>query len=287
VKSVWRRLRAAFRLGAAGVVTLFCYLMALGATACGVFSPRLRVRGQGRAFQLWSRSLCRIFGVRVTTVGAPPRQPFLLVSNHLSYVDILALGTRLPCVFVAKAEIDGWPIFGAICRSVNTIFIDRRLKRKLPDILRRIERALAAEQGIVIFPEGTSSAGAGVLPFRSSLLELAAELGRPVHFAAINYRVAEGEMPAHLSVTWWGDMPLGAHLKNFLALPGVDCELAFGEAPIEAGDRKSLAAELHREVSRRFRPCVEAAEVERLLRLREERPEELPPVLRRPGDRFH
>jgi 1-acyl-sn-glycerol-3-phosphate acyltransferase len=279
-------LRAAARLASAGVVTLFCYLLALAATACGLFSTRLRVRGQGFAFQLWSRGLCRVFGVRVSTSGAVPRPPFLLVSNHLSYLDILTLGTQLPCVFVAKAEIDGWPIFGAICRSVNTIFIDRRLKRKLPEILRRIETALDAGQGIVIFPEGTSSAGAGVLPFRSSLLELAADLGRPVHYAAINYRVAAGEMPAHLSVTWWGDMPLGAHLKNFLALPGVDCELAFGDEPVEGGHRKTLATELHREVARRFRPCVDAAEVERLLQLRHDAPDELPPVLRKAPDRF-
>ena len=286
MKSLWRRLRAAFRLAAAGVVTLFCYLMALAATACGVFSTRVRVRGQGRAFQIWSRSLCRIFGVRVSTSGAAPRPPFLLVSNHLSYLDILTLGTRLPCVFVAKAEIDGWPVFGAICRSVNTIFIDRRMKRKLPEILRRIETALDAGQGIVIFPEGTSSAGAGVMPFRSSLLELAADLERPVHYAAINYAVPEGEMPAHLSVTWWGDMPLGAHLRNFLALPRVDCELAFGDEPIQAGHRKTLASDLHREVARRFRPCVDAAEVERLLQLRHDDPDSLPPVLRKSVDRF-
>jgi 1-acyl-sn-glycerol-3-phosphate acyltransferase len=286
VRSAYRRLRAAFRLTAAAVVTFASYLMALAATACGLFSDRLRVRGQGWAFQLWSRGLCRIFGVRVTTRGEVPRPPFLLVSNHLSYVDIVALGTRVPCTFVAKAEIDGWPIFGAICRSVNTIFIDRRMKRKLPDILARIERALAAEQGIVIFPEGTSSAGAGVLPFRSSLLELAADLGRPVHYVAINYRVPEGEMPAHLSVSWWADMPLGEHLKNFLVLPRVDCELHFGDAPVAAADRKTLTAELEREVSRRFRPIVAAAEVERLLRLRGEDPGALPAVLRKAAQRF-
>jgi 1-acyl-sn-glycerol-3-phosphate acyltransferase len=286
VRSLYRRLRAGLRLAAAAVVTFFSYSMALVATACGVFSRRLRVRGQGWAFQIWSRGLCRIFGVRVKTLGTPPSPPFLLVSNHLSYVDILALGTRLPCVFVAKAEIDGWPIFGAICRSVNTIFIDRRMKRKLPQILAQIEVALDAGQGVVIFPEGTSSAGDGVLPFRSSLLELAAGLGRPVHFVAINYDVPQGEMPAHLSVAWWADMALGEHLKNFLALPSVEAVLHFGDAPVASEDRKALAAELEREVSRRFRPFVEKSEVERLLRMRQEDPESLPPVMRKPVDRF-
>jgi 1-acyl-sn-glycerol-3-phosphate acyltransferase len=286
VKSFYRRLRAGFRLAAAAVVTLIAYLLALAATALGVVSRRAAVRGQGFAYQLWSKGLCRIFSVRVAVTGTPPVPPFLLVSNHLSYVDILALGTKLPCVFVAKAEIDGWPIFGAICRSVNTIFIDRRMKRKLPGILERIERSLDARQGVVIFPEGTSSAGDGVLPFRSSLLELAAGLGRPVHHVTINYAVPEGEMPPHLSVAWWGEMPLGEHLKNFLALPRVDATLDFGEAPIAAGDRKALAADLHREVVRRFRPFVDGAEVERLLKLRGVDPSSLPEVLRGSVDRF-
>jgi 1-acyl-sn-glycerol-3-phosphate acyltransferase len=261
--------------------------MALAATACGIFSTRTRVRGQGLAFQLWSKSLCRIFGVRIEVLGKPPEPPFLLVSNHLSYVDIVALGTRLPCVFVAKAEIDDWPIFGAICRSVNTIFIDRRMKRKLPEILAKIDEALDARQGVVVFPEGTSSAGASVMPFRSSLLELAAGHELPVHYVALSYRVPEGEMPAHLSVSWWGEMPLDEHLKNFLVLPRIDATLHFGDEPVAAEDRKALAADLHREVVRRFRPCVEAAEVERLLRLRSEDPASLPAVLRKAADRFN
>jgi 1-acyl-sn-glycerol-3-phosphate acyltransferase len=286
VRPLYRRLRAGWRLAAAAVVTLASYLLALAASACRPVSTRLSVRGQGLAYQLWSKGLCAIFGVRVSVRGAPPAPPFLLVSNHLSYLDILVLGTKLPCVFVAKAEIDGWPIFGAVCRSVNTIFIDRRMKRKLPQILARIDRALDACQGVVIFPEGTSSAGDGVLPFRSSLLELAAGHGLPVHHVTLHYAVPEGEMPAHLSVAWWGEMPLGAHLKNFLALPRVDASLDFGDAPIAAGDRKALAADLHREVSRRFRPFVDSAEVERLLAQRGVDPSSLPEVLRRSADRF-
>lgn len=286
MKSLFRRLRAGLRLAAAAVATLVAYLLALAATACGIFSRELRVRGQGFAYQLWSRALCRIFAIRVEADGAVPTPPFLLVSNHLSYVDILVLGTHLPCVFVAKAEIDGWPIFGAICRSVNTIFIDRRMKRKLPEILARIERSLAARQGVVVFPEGTSGPGHEVMPFRSSLLELAAGVGSPVHHVTINYRVPEGEMPAHLSVGWWGDMPLGEHLRNFLALSRVEARLCFGDEPLAAGDRKALAAGLHGEVSRRFTPLVDRAEVERLLRLREEDPSALPAVLRKAPDRF-
>lgn len=268
-------------------MTLLCYLLALVATFLGLFSRRFAVRGQGWAYQLWSRSLCSILGVRVRASGRVPLAPFLLVSNHLSYIDILILGTKLPCVFVAKAEIDGWPIFGAICRSVSTIFVDRRMKRKLPETLRRIEEALDADQGVVIFPEGTSGPGDAVLPFRSSLLELAAGVGRPVHHVTINYTVPAGEMAPHLSVGWWGDMPLGEHLKNFLALSRVDAALDFGDAPVAAEERKRLTSDLHREVVKRFRPFVEREEIERLMRLRLDDPDALPAVLRKAPDRFN
>ena len=268
------------------MVTLFAYSAALAARACGIFSRRFAVRGQGWAYQVWSKALCRIFGVRVTVRGPAPKPPFFLVSNHLSYIDIFVLGTQLPCVFVAKAEIDGWPIFGAISRSVNTIFIDRRSKRKLPQILARIEEALGAGQGVVIFPEGTSGAGDCVMPFRSPLLEFAMSSAEGVHHATINYRSPAGEAPTHLSVSWWGDMPLGAHLREFLWLPHVEASIHFGDAPVRGDDRKLLTAELHREVVARFEPFVESAEVERLKRLKKEDPQQLPRVLRSPDDRF-
>ncbi|MEO8198083.1 MAG: lysophospholipid acyltransferase family protein, partial [Thermoanaerobaculia bacterium] len=185
------------------------------------------------------------------------------------------------------AEIDGWPIFGAICRSVNTIFIDRRAKRKLPQILARIEESLAAGQGVVIFPEGTSGAGDCVMPFRSPLLEFAMSSADGVHHATINYRAPAGETPTHLAVSWWGEMALGAHLREFLALSHVDATLTFGDAPQLAADRKQLAAQLHAAVTAAFEPCVATAEVERLLRLKAEDPQQLPRVLRKPVDRFN
>jgi 1-acyl-sn-glycerol-3-phosphate acyltransferase len=274
------RLRAAARLVAAAAVTLPAYLLALAAGLLLAPWPRPRVRLQGFAFRFWSRGLCRVFAVRVSTEGPAPRPPFFLVANHLSYLDILVLGTRLPCVFVAKAEIDGWPLFGALCRAVNTIFIDRKAKRRLPEVIARIEETLGAGQGVVIFPEGTSSAGHEVLPFRSALLDLPARMRHAVHWAAISYRSPAGAAPTHLAVTWWGDMRLGAHLKEFLRLDWVEAPVRFGAEPIAHEDRKELADALYREVAAAFRPVVDRAEVERLLELKARDAPELPAVLR-------
>lgn len=276
------QLRAAARAAAAVPITLACYLLALSSRVLLSPWPRARTRWQGRAFRLWSRALCRVFAVRVRVAGTAPAPPFVLVSNHVSYLDILVLGTRLPCVFVAKAEIDRWPLFGAICRAVNTIFIDRKAKRELHRVLARIEAALAADQGVVIFPEGTSGAGHELLPFRSPLLELPAKLGRPVHWAAISYRVPAGCPPVHLAVTWWGDMPLGPHLWQLLKLPRIEATLTFGAEPVTAGDRKQLADELWRAIAGVFVPMADPAEIARLLALRESDPEAVPAILR-PG----
>jgi 1-acyl-sn-glycerol-3-phosphate acyltransferase len=263
---------------------VLAYAWALAATLLLRPWPRWKVRQQGRAYRFWCRTLCARLRRARAVRGQAPRPPFFLVANHLSYADILVLGVELPCIFVAKAEIDAWPLFGALCRSVNTIFIDRKAKRALPRILAEIDVALAAGQGVVIFPEGTSSAGHDVSPFRSPLLDLPARLGHAVHWAALSYRVPPGETPAHLSVGWWGDMPLAPHLREFLALSWIEARVEFGEEPFADADRKRLAERLRAAVAGRFVPVVARAEVERLLALRESDPGAVPAILRpRPG----
>jgi 1-acyl-sn-glycerol-3-phosphate acyltransferase len=279
-------LRAVGRLLLASPVTLCCWAWAFAASLALRPWPRARTRQQGRAFRAWCRALCRILAIRVRAAGRAPAPPFVLVANHVSYVDILVLGTELPCIFVAKAEIDQWPLFGALCRSVHTIFIDRRAKRELPRVIAEIEATLAAGQGVVIFPEGTSGAGHEVLPFRSSLLELPAKMRWPVHPATLGYALAAGSPPVHLAVTWWGEMPFGRHLWALLRLPRIEARLHFGASAIVEGDRKLLAERLWSEVAARFEPMVAREEVERLLALRATDPAALPPLLR-PGGEAH
>lgn len=277
--------RALLRLALVGGATLPAYLAALGGSLLLAPWPARRSRWRGRVFQLWSRALCRALAVEVRRAGPAPEPPFLLVANHLSYLDIVVLGTQLPCVFVAKAEIDGWPVFGALCRAVETIFIDRKARRALHGVLAKIERTLAADQAIVFFPEGTSGAGHEVLPFRSPLLELPVKLARPVHWAALGYRVKGEAAPVHLAVHWWGEMPLGAHLWTLAQLPGIEARVVLGGEPVEASDRKRLSEALHRAVSEAFAPmaAVDRAEIERLVALQESDPAALPPILRRPS----
>ena len=215
---------------------------------------------RGRWFQGWSRAVGWIIGMRVAVDGATPTGAFLLVSNHLSYVDIILLASRLPCVFVSKAEVADWPVLGWLARSAGTIFVDRGRGRDLVRVSEEIGATLQAGQGVVLFPEGTSTQGAEVTAFRSSLLAPAAELGLPVRYASIRYTTPPGEAPAHQAVSWWGGMTLGPHILELLRLSGFEAHIVFGEELIRDPDRKALAQRLQRAVASCFVPMFSEGE---------------------------
>lgn len=219
-------------------------------------APRLLARWRAAYFRRWSRLGLRAAGVRVRVSGEAPRPPFLLVSNHLSYLDILLLAAHLPCVFVSKLEVRTWPLMGRIVRTMGTIFIDRSSRRDVTRVLAEMEDALGRGLGVVLFPEGGSSRGATVEPFKSPLLALATRLERPVHFAALSYRTPPGDPPAHLAVCWWGDMPFLPHARELLRLRGIEATLVLAPEPVAEPDRKRLAERLREAVRERFEPVV-------------------------------
>lgn len=253
-----RGLRIAARaVGLIGVTLALTPVHALG-LAFTAGSPIARGRWRGRFLRTWSRAFLRVLGVRVAWRGPAPDPPFLLAANHLSYLDILVLSSRLPTTFVAKAEIASWPVLGPLCSSFGTLFVDRSRKSDLPRLLGRLGAALAAGSGVVFFPEGTSSAGGGVLPFRSPLLALPAASGHPVHAAALAYRTPPGEEPAHLAVCWWGDMPFSPHLASLLGLSRIEATVSVAPEPLVDADRKALALVLREAVLGEFSPSAPA-----------------------------
>jgi 1-acyl-sn-glycerol-3-phosphate acyltransferase len=251
-----RHLRAASRVAALCLITTCLYLLRLLGGTVVFLSPAASRRWRSLIFRAWARAVARVAGMRISARGVPPRGDFFLVSNHLGYMDVVALASRLDCVFVAKSEVAGWPAVGRLCRSVNTIFVNRRSRRSLPAVLGAVGRALGAGSGVVLFAEGTSTSGANVAPFRSPLLELAARRRIPVHFVSLSYRTPEGEAPAREAVCWWGDMTFLRHLYTLFMLPRFDASLAFGEQPIHEDDRKALARRLWSAVSEQFIPVV-------------------------------
>ena len=123
--------------------------------------------------RFYHRVCCRLLGIHVQAQGLVSRdQPVLFVANHASYLDIVVLGSLIPGSFVAKAEIAGWPLFGLLAKLQRTVFIDRRGSRAA-DHRDDIGARLEAGDNLILFPEGTSSDGNRVMPFKSALFSVA------------------------------------------------------------------------------------------------------------------
>lgn len=201
-----------------------------------------------RWLQWMLRCALRIAGGRLIVKGYAPRSG-LIVSNHLSYIDIAALGSACSCSFVSKSEVKAWPVIGWAASMAGTIFVRRAYRSEVASQVEEIKRALARGVPIVLFPEGTSTDGSRVLPFHSALLQAALETGCNVTPAAISYR-AHPPGDTINDVCWWGGVGFLPHLWRFLALPSFEAKVVFGESRPAQADRKAEAVTLREEVVR-------------------------------------
>lgn len=193
-----------------------------------------------------SRRHLKIFGYSASVSGDLPKKG-LLFSNHLSYLDILAISAVTPAVFVSKAEVRKWPLFGWFAAISGTVFVDRARRTQVGEVNREIEAALEAGALVVIFPEGTSSNGEGILPFRTSLLEPAACGNDELAVGWLHYELDDGD--ARNEVCYWGDHTFFPHLLNLLGKKKVRATLRFKKFQRSTDDRKELAKQLHAAVS--------------------------------------
>lgn len=212
---------------------------------------------RNRFMRVWSKGMARILNMHIKTEGDPPDPPFILISNHLSYIDIVPLYVNLDCTFVAKKEVKSWPVLGPMVKTTGVVFVDRTSRKDVVRVNDRLSKSLNEYQGMVMFPEGTTSGGKGVLPFRSSLLDYPASEKIPVCYSSISYRTDEkgGDSPADESVCFYGARdPFHSHLVKLVSNRRIDCTIRFGSSPVKSDNRKELAQKLHAGVMSIFLP---------------------------------
>lgn len=207
-------------------------------------------------FQNWSRLFAKLANMKIETIGKVPRPPFFLVTNHLSYTDIPAIRCVADGVFVAKGDIEKWFLGGRIVRDMGTIFIDRSNRRDIPRAGEEIIKRLEDGEGVIIFPEGTSTIGAEVLPFNSSFLEFAARTDFPVSYASISYKTPKNSPKASDVVCWWEDISFFEHLWRLFQTKEFTAIINFGGETLQNPNRKELARELREKVSEKFVPVL-------------------------------
>jgi 1-acyl-sn-glycerol-3-phosphate acyltransferase len=217
------------------------------------------------------RAVARIMKLRIAVEGHPPdRGPALLVSNHVSWLDVIALGAVVEAAFIAKTEVAGWPLIGPVARAGRTIFIDRTKRNDAARTIAAMRTRFAAGDILVLFAEGTSSDGRRVLKFRTSLMAAAAGSSHeplqviPVSIAALRLGglpLCRRTMPR---VAWYGDMPFAPHLWEVLKRGPVEMQIRFHQAipGDEMCDRKQL--------TRRCETVVRAGWQEAIARARHE-----------------
>lgn len=199
----------------------------------------------------WARSCTFILGMKTTVYGEIPPPPFFLVTNHLSYIDIIFLWSKVKAVFVSKDDVVSWPLIGFIAKSLGTIFVQRSATKNLKQVNKDISECFDKGYGVIVFPEGTSSDGTKVLPFRSPLLNSFAskEIQKPVNFACLRYENPSDGSDSSETICWWKiNDSLLRHFYRLCGIKRFDAKIYFGEKTLKGSDRKELGRSLHLEV---------------------------------------
>ena len=200
-------------------------------------------RRRARLLQDGCRTVLRCHGVAVAVSGRAPEGPAVLACNHVSWLDPLVVAAAAPCAPISKLDVRGWPLVGPLAGLLGAIFHDRGDHASGQRVLREAEGALRAGLAVLNFPEGTTTRGDGVLPFRKGLFGLAQRLGLPVVPVALRYRPAE--------LAWTGRDTFLPHYWRFAARAGSEVTLRFGPPvlPDQAADALGLAIEARRRVA--------------------------------------
>jgi 1-acyl-sn-glycerol-3-phosphate acyltransferase len=236
-------LRAFWKLGRALVLALSGF-----ATVVWAF-PRLDAAQREARVQTWARSMLGVFGIALEVHGVPPAVgPVLLVANHISWLDILVIHAARHCRFVAKADLRHWPLVGRLATGGGTLYIERDSRRDALRVVHRMAECLRAGDVLAVFPEGTTSDGAALLPFHANLLQAAISADAPAQPVGLTFvetaTRARSSAPAYV-----GDDSLVVSLWRTLVAPPLTAIVSYGEPQFAGGrERRQWAAQLRSDV---------------------------------------
>ena len=235
----------------------YFFFIKLGRRSGSIVARSAWMRQQARRF-LWA------LGIEPTYLGEPPLNG-VMVSNHVSYLDIIVHAARVPLVFISKAEVAKWPVFGSLTRWAGTLLIRRELRSDVLRVAGEMPAVLNAGIVLAFFPEGTSSSGELVLPFRSPLLAPVVENGWIVTPAFLRYGLESGDGAVKDEVAYYrAETSFGPHLLNLLGKKRVRATVTYGHPQSPGLDRKALASRLRGEICELGGFALEAETVERL-----------------------
>lgn len=238
------RLRMAWR------ISRLALHLADGCTRVGLFYPLVSERTQRKMRAGWSRQLLAVLGVELQARGQLPRPGQLLVSNHISWVDVFVINAISPLSFVCKDDVRSWPVIGWLVARNQTVFIRRSSRSSAAEVRDRLVGSLSCGRSVMVFPEGTTSDGRGVLPFRAALFQAAIDAGRavkPVRLRYVDHRGEHADAAAYIDdTTFWQSVCMLARAPRTVArvelLPAL---------PTHGRTRQDLAQVTHAQVSAR------------------------------------
>ena len=206
----------------------------------------------------WCRRIVAALGIDLKVSGVLPSAaygPVAVVSNHLSYLDILIYSAARPFVMVAKSELKRWPLLGRLTAQAGTVYVDREGgPPTYPEVNRAMAEAYRSGLPVLFFPEGTTTNGCEVLPFRRGLFHSVLNNGVQLRTAALLFAIGDGNGKATVAddVCWWGEALFGPHLFRCLGLKGVKARIAFEDGTVGGADRFELSARARDQVVRAY-----------------------------------
>ncbi len=226
---------------------LLAFAVILGGAFCRfLLSAKHRTQvGRSEWLQDTCRRIASGIGLQIRAIG-PTIPTGLLVANHLSYLDIIVLGSLHPCSFVSKVEVRSWPVIGWGAQAAGTLFVRRENRADIAAAANGIRSLLEKGISVMVFPEGTSSGGSDVLPFYPGVFESVAGSTQAITPAWLGYELQHGD-PAK-EICYWRDMTFVPHFFNLLGKKRIIAHVRIGQALSASGDRKSLARETHARV---------------------------------------